>query len=440
MIDDNWLSQNRHLRLSYLERTREFEVKEKMLSDIFKIASETSISSFEPVIIDSHEGVIQALTEHNQIMCDTHFVDYATLLSAAFYSAEPLHDIKRIANAMLADSMIRSDDIEYALHFARQYINGPIVSMFSAAAHEEYRNTVFSSRTLQAFFAIRHELAHFDFHSKTTIWEQIFAGLKELLSVAIHDHNKVAETVNSIDLRPLQPEITIIREEILPVLDGPTTPETSLRLKQTWKSISNLVSDRAEVLDSIGYSDEENRLLLFYACDNYIRNKKSAVLDEIDFVEECMCDLLALLELLDLGVNTMEKKQAHKCSIEAYTLCLLTQNMLRTARDIQIINSKDHNEPVDNVYLRLHFESALMPEFLVIASFLWDDSSMQTDIPLLLDVFKQAKMRCELMYAEFCEYILFLTFDDIDEKYIPMSDPRWKYYYSETERLMRFPV
>lgn len=441
MIGSEWLTANRHLRHSNQNRNSIFIRKEHMLRQMFFTASKTSISRCGHIIIDSHEGMIQYFPQQNKVVCDTHFADYATLIAAVFYTNSSQHDIKRIVNAMLADSMVKSDDMAYALYFAREYINGPLTSMIEIPADDSLIKKVLVSRSLQSFFAIRHELAHLDYQSGNSIWEYFFEHLRSMLVEKIKEHNTIAKSINSINLLPLMPELSAIKTYVTPAFEFPPSEDYGYRIAIAWQQIDNLIKKRKEVL--LFNQDrewEEFRSMLYFACDNYIHNKKSSLLDENEFIEECLCDLLSLLELLDIRVDVPDRYTTFECAIEAYLLCILTQNMLHSAQNIQKLNLGKGYTHVDNLYVRLFLEEQFVSLLLDLYGLIHDDLSMIADKTRILTTFYKAKSKIEAMYAEFSDYIFTFSFDDIDEKYISPNDPKWMEYYEEVERLLQFPV
>lgn len=411
-----------------------------MLRQIYAVASKTSISTCELIIIDSHEAITQLLSYQNAIICDTHFIDYATLISAAYYSNSP-HDIVRITNAMLADSLVKSDDIVCALDFAKKYINGPVVSAFHTATEIQLRKLVLAARSFQSFFAIRHELAHTDYQSKNSMWEPFFEYYRRVISEKVSTHNCFAIRINDIDLSPIQQELLRIKSYAKPAMEFPSSKDAVFRMKCVSQQINNLIIKERRKLSR--YQDrewEEYQRILYFACDNFIRETKSAMLCENKFIEECSCDLLSIFELLDIGFESLDKCSARICAVESYLLCMLTQNMLLTAHNIQKYSHENVKSYVDNNYMRRFFEYDLLPALLNFYTLYHKDLSMEKDKESIIDAVYKASENVDLMYAIFSEYIFTLNFDDISEKHIPYSDQRWKECYSEIERILQFPV
>ena len=129
MYDNNiekWIRQNRLLR--YKNSDIGYSKKEQEYLGLFNIALNGRKIPAKPYIYESHNANISQIPHLNSILCDIHFRDIAKLIAASFYVA-PEHDIKRLADLLMADSLLIHGNPYLALEYAHKFVNGPYVAV-----------------------------------------------------------------------------------------------------------------------------------------------------------------------------------------------------------------------------------------------------------------------------------------------------------------------
>ena len=164
MNEYDWICRKRNLRK--VDKTISERKKQEILL-IYNIVVNDNDICLKPLVFDSHQAKICICKSKNLILCDTHFLDIATLMAASFYTI-PTYDIERVANMIIADSLICSDDLVPALEYSHKFMGGLHITYMNAICDDEYRRILLNSRTLQTFFVLSHEYAHYRYHKNNS--------------------------------------------------------------------------------------------------------------------------------------------------------------------------------------------------------------------------------------------------------------------------------
>lgn len=423
-IDENWLRKNRLLRCHNNEELYLKKLNE--LKQLYDLAFNNRSLDIRPLFFDSHQAIISQIEESKAILCDVHFIDIAALVATSFY-VNPTHDIRKLTNALLADNCICHDDISTALEYARKFIRKPYNAAFSIDGDEIIRNNLFYSRRLQTTFALLHELSHFEYSQSkfTPLYQEYFID-------AIRSHNKVARLINSINLQPLASYLDKI--DILSEYAYPTPHNYQQIVTQAMNEMFAVITEYGYLVEVRTQDPNERNQMLAYACDNYIRKKTSAILDQDRLVEECTCDMIAIGELLEFQIPELSKMDSLKQAITSFYLCILTQNFIQTASEMRKYQNSRANQHVDEIYMRKRLVRGAIG--ILIATYI--DSS--SDYVEIIEYSDKVSQITDIMYAEFSEHIGNISFKEDENKYIPFGSDEWQFYYSEIERLLQYPV
>ena len=417
-----WIQRNMLLRPKRSESI--YNLKKQSFLQLFNMALDNRSIPARPYVYDSHQAEIRQMPSLNAIICDIHFWDVAWLIASSFY-IHPTHDIKRLANLLIADSLLYHGNPLLSLDYAHKFIDGPHVAAFSAVAHKDLNERIGASVEFQIVFAMGHEISHYLCDDADNIMAVLY---KSLLNGIIEDHNSVAEIINSVDLTPIRQYLDAI--EIKSALDFPS-PSNATEI--AWNATIELWKIVEQYGDLVALPDmkpEEKKEMLFYACDNYVRGVKSNILSKNEIIVEGTCDLLALSDLFESRVVGQTTEECNKIAIEAYVLTLLALDMIHGAMNIYKYSGKSGYEYVDTLYMRRELEKHVVP-------FVIDYMGMSNKSELL-DCYDSACEMADLMYAEFCDYAF--SNDYTCTKKIPHGSKEWQSIYYEVNRLLQLPV
>ena len=129
-----WIQRNMLLRPKRSESI--YNLKKQSFLHLFNMALDNRSIPARPYVYDSHQAEIRQMPSLNAIICDIHFWDVAWLIASSFY-IHPTHDIKRLANLLIADSLLYHGNPLLSLDYAHKFIDGPHVAAFSAVAHKD---------------------------------------------------------------------------------------------------------------------------------------------------------------------------------------------------------------------------------------------------------------------------------------------------------------
>lgn len=414
-----------------------FNQKKIIIENIFSIAVESSDQQYRPVIVSTHQANICQLPGQKAIVCDIHFLDIAQLVASSFY-VEPYHDINRLMHLLLADSFICSEDLSLALTHAKQYISGPYVSAFNSIGDERVVHKVLASRQAQTTFALLHEFAHEKYTHTTGVWATITALIKPRIAEIIADHNRIATIINSTDISPLIPEMHDI-----PYKDAfsfPTPNNASEIILHSTKRLVEIIERNLEKVDVPTEDVTEKKQIIIYACENYLRGLQENTLDPAIMIEECTCDMIALFELLDFSYTGCTREESILLSIEAFYLCLLAQDLVYGAMNVQRYSRGRGYQNVDYVFMRRRYGPLLLPDIVSLHIMAHEEHFSDDFLKKVFSCKDQAYTISENMYLVFSESAFNEDYSDIDKYYIPQNSSEGISLRLEAERLLRLPV
>lgn len=430
-VVNSWIKYHRMLRMSV--RPDDYERKKNNILSIYETALRGRNIPATPYVYNSHQADIRQIPEMNAIICDVNFFDIAKLVALSFYIS-PTHDIIRLADALLANSFLCHGKVNLSLEYAHKFINGPYTAAFSAYSMKRdliYR--IDSSVQLQTAFAILHEIAHYECNDPSN---PLACFLTVSLNDIVDDHNEVSEYINGLDLTAIVPYLDKIN--IKKAFSFPAPENSEEIICEGIRQMRTVLSQHGQLLQTPGLSDRERRQMLVLACDNYLRGQKAKILDKKVLVTEGTCDLLALFELLDFGISGFNKIETLKLAIDAYSLSLLTLDLIQGAMNVLKYTKGDGYHYLDMIYMRREKEKELLPTIISLYSHIYDDCLSSTEINMLYEHFINIAKTCDIMYAGFCEYVFSKDFEE--KTFIPHGSPEWLEIYTEINRLLQYPV
>lgn len=408
-----------------------YQKKEQNILNCYQLALSNRPLSAQAYVCDSHQAKCKQDVTNHAVICDIHFLDIARLVASSFY-VHPTHDICRLADALLADSLLVHGKPKLALEYARKYISGPHVAAINAIGHEDLGVTVSNSVQFQTIFVLLHEIAHF----RSSDWDKKLASVyEERLNKNIDGHNRIAVMINDIDLGPIQKELDAIDASPILAFPAPENAEQAALGIQT--EIMQIIRKHGRKIKTPGIPADYRQDLIFYACDNYVRGVKSNLLPKDKLVNECVCDLTALFELLDMRMQGQDRRIAHIRAVEGYLLSMLTINLIHTAMHVLDYTDGRGYQEVDLTYMRREQESKLLPFVLDLFNHVFDDINKEERMELLL-CYERTAMVCDEMYSEFCDYLFSQDFKKPET--VPFGTEEWKSLHAEISRLLQFPV
>lgn len=389
-----WVRRNRLLRV---DKTPDmFAHKKEILLNLYDIAMSGADIPAKPHVYESHQADIRQLPGRDVILCDVHYWDIAMLVVSSFYIA-PTYDTQRLADALIADSLLCHGDPVRALEYARKFIRSPYVAVFNSLQHREL---ITGTVQMQVLFALLHEKAHYTYHEKPG--HPMVSLYAEKLGELIDSQNEISQQINAIDLTPIKPYLDKI--EIKSALTFPE-PENAMEIVDAAnEQLADIIGRYAHLVDC------PDAVLLFYACDHYIRGTKAQLLRREDMLEEGVCDLLALT----------------------------TQNMIHSAMNLRKYAHGQGYAYVDHLFMRREKERLLLPLVLAVFNHLYDDVISEEEAEELANYMDQVCAVSDTMYAKFCDYLF--SIDDTPGKFIPHGSPQWLALYHEINSLMQYPV
>ncbi len=427
---NSWIKHHRMLRMSVNANT--YEAKKSNILSIYETALRGRSIPASPYVCNSHQADIRQIPSLNAIICDVHYFDIAKLVASSFYIS-PTHDIIRLADALLANSLLCHGKVNLSLEYAHKFLDGPYVTAFNAYADEDLMNRINASVQLQTSFAILHEIAHFE-HDELL---GILAGfLKEKLSDIADSQNKISNYLNGLNLGAITPFLGKI--DIRSAFSFPAPENYSEIIFKGMQQMQMVLSQYGYLIPTPGLSGREREQMLAWACNNYLRGQKAQIIDKDVLVTEGTCDLLALFELLDFGIQGFNKAETLKLVIDAYALSLLTLDLIQGAMNaLKYAKGAGYNY-VDMIYMRREKEKALLPVVIAFYNLCFDECLPNEEVKMLCAHFSRSTKICDIMYAEFCEYVFSKDFEE--DTFIPHGSPEWLEIYREINRLLQYPV
>ena len=427
---NSWIKHHRMLRISVQPDT--YEIKKNNILSIYKTALRERSIPATPYVYNSHQADIRQIPELNAIICDVNFFDIAKLVASSFYIS-PTHDIIRLADALLANSLLCHGKINLSLEYAHKFINGPYTAAFSAYSNRDLIYRINSSVQLQTSFAILHEIAHFECNDPSN---PLACFLKENLIDIVDSQNKISKYINGLDLSAIVPDLDKINIKRAFSFSAPKN-YAEIICEEIHK-MRTVLSQHGHLVQTPGLSDTEREQILVLACYNYLRGQKAQILDKEVLVTEGTCDLLALFELLGFGIPGFNKVESLKLVIDAYTLSLLTLDLIQGAMNVLKYTKGDGYEYIDMIYMRREKEKKLLPVMISFYSQIYNDCLSNNEITMLCAHFSNIARICDIMYAEFYEYVFSKDFEE--SVFIPHGSPEWFEKYTEINRLLQYPV
>lgn len=428
---ENWLPQYRRL---WNRDDPTFARKKEEIITIYNLVATAFKTEFIPIVFKSHNMNISRIDERRVILCDVHFFDIAQLIASSFY-VSPMKDVKKLTDLLLANSFLCSDDVLTAYEYAQSFIGGPYTAAFVKPGSFDHKRIAYS-RQMQVFFAIAHEMAHEKYQHPSGYHSLISKYVSKRIEELVEIQNGIAEQINNIDLSILKDKLN--RTPFVDAFASPT-PENYHKIMEAFVFFNRLYNQYSEQLHLPWETDRECREYFAIACENYLRNKKESIFEKERMIEESVCDVLALIELFNLQIPTMTRQDSVNHAVEAYVLCLLAQDMILSAINIQTDYMDVTKQHVDYIRMRLEKESLLFEDITALYESLFQ-SDEQIDWTEVKEKFIQANRIAELMYAEFVEDIISIDLDSVDEKYISAFDPQWKIIVSKAERFLTLPL
>lgn len=425
-----WVRRHRLLRVNKTPDI--YEHKKERLLHIFQAAAANTSAPIQPYVYESHHADIRQLPDHDTIICDVHFWDISMLVASSFY-IDPVYDIKKLADALIVDSLLCHGNPQLALQYAQQFIRNPYVAAYNA--HQCWE-LITGTVQMQVAFALLHEINHFYDESS----EPTAAILGNHLKQYIDLQNYYATIINALDLSPLHQYLD--RIEIKSALTWPQ-PENAVDIaKKASMELLHIVSTYKDLVhfpeEYTDLDENQKKELLFYACDNYIRGRRANHLPEEETLEEGVCDLLALIDLFDFRISGFSEKMCRKLAITGYLLCLLTIDMINGAMNIHKYSHGEGYQYMDVIYMRREKERLLLPLVVSLYCLKYNEEISEEEVQELFRHSDQVSQICDTMYWEFSDYIF--SQDYTLEEFIPHGSSEWVSLYQEINRLMQFPI
>lgn len=427
---DSWIKH--HLLLRIPTQPGIAERKKNIILVLYNIALRGRNIPAAPYVYNSHQADIRQIPELHAIICDILFWDISGLVASSFYVA-PTHDIVRLADALLANSLLCHGKANLSLEYAHKFANGPYTAAFNAFSSMGVHKKIVSSTQLQTSFALLHEIAHFECDDPSNALANSY---RKSFADIVDSQNSTAEYINGIDLTAIAPYLDKI--DINELLSLPLTENGMEPLFKAISQIRSILLQYGHLVETPGISGEERRRVLVLACDNYLHGQKAKMIDGDIFITEGTCDLLALSELLDFGCPGLNKTEARKMCIDAYTLSLLTLDLIQGAMNAPKYTKGNGYDYMDTIYMRREKEKQLLPMVLMVYSHTHDEGLPPSEIDMLCEHFSNTARICDAMYAEFCDYVF--SKDFIEKTFIPHGSPEWFKIYTEIDRLLQYPV
>lgn len=429
-VVNSWIKRHRMLRMSVQPST--YEIKKNNILSIYETALRGRNIPATPYVYNSHQADIRQIPELKAIICDINYFDIAKLVASSFYIS-PTHDIIRLADALLANSLLCHGKANLALEYAHKFINGPYATAFSAYSNTELIYKIDASVQFQTSFAILHEIAHFECDDLSN---PLACFLKEKLNDVVDSQNKISEYINGINLTAIRPYLDTI--DIKRAFSFPTPQNYAEIICEGLYQMRTVLSKHGHLVRTPGLSDIERKQILMLACNNYLRGQTAQILDKEVLVTEGTCDLLALFELLDFGLPGFNKVETLKLVVDAYALSLLTLDLVQGAMNALIYAKGSGYDYVDMIYMRREKEKELLPMVISLYSCIYNDCLSNNEIDILCEHYYNIAKICDIMYAEFCEYVFSKDFEE--NIFIPHGSPEWLEIYTEINRLLQYPV
>lgn len=432
MIDlvNSWIKHHRMLRISV--QPDAYEIKKNNILSIYETALRGRNIPAIPYVYNSHQADIRQIPELKAIICDVNYFDIAKLVSSSFYIS-PTHDIIRLADALLANSLLCHGKVNLSLEYAHRFINGPYVAAYSACSNTDLIYKINASVQLQTSFAILHEIAHFECDDLSN---PLARFLKEKLNDIVDSQNKISEYINGISLTAIKPYLDTI--DIKRASSSPAPQGYADIIREELQQMRTVLTKHGHLVRIPGLPDTEGEQILALACNNYLRGQTATILDKEVLITEGACDLLALFELLDFGLPGFNKVETLKLVIESYTLSLLTLDLVQGAMNALKYAKGRGYDYVDMVYMRREKEKELLPTVISLYSGLYNNCLSNNEIDVLCKHYHSIEKICDIMYAKFCEYVFSKDFEDT--LFIPHGSPEWLEIYTEINRLLQYPV
>ena len=426
----SWIKRHRLLRT--FVRAESFELKKRKILDIFHQALRGRNIPATPYVYNSHQADIRQIPELKAVICDVNFLDIAKLVASSYY-VSPTHDIVRLADALLANSLLCHNKIILSLRFAHKFIRSPYSAVYNALSNSAFINRINSSVQYQTAFALLHEIAHFECNDPSCLRARF---LKQKLNDLVDSHNQIAEYINRLDLTAIAPYLDKIKVNM--AFAFPAPPNYTEIIEDCVYQMHMVLIEHGHLVQTPQLSKEEREHVLVWACENYLRGQKAKLLDKDVLVTEGTCDLLALLELMDFRIPGINKVETLKLIIDAYTLSLLTLDLIQGAMNVLEYTKGNGYDYVDMIYMRREKEMKLLPLMIILYSHSHGDYLSNDEIIMLCEHFSDAARICDMMYAEFCEYVFSIEFEETT--FIPHGSPEWIEIYTEINRILQYPV
>ena len=127
-----------------------------------------------------------------------------------------------------------------------------------------------------------------------------------------------------------------------------------------------------------------------------------------------------------------------KLVVDAYALSLLTLDLVQGAMNALKYAKGSGYDYVDMIYMRREKEKELLPMVISLYSCIYNDCLSNNEIDILCEHYYNIAKICDIMYAEFCEYVFSKDFEE--NIFIPHGSPEWLEIYTEINRLLQYPV
>ena len=429
---ESWLTKHRRL---WSREDPSFAHKRKEIIKIFNTIAPAFQTEFVPIVFKSHNMNISRMDERRAILCDIHFFDIAQLLASSFYVFPLQKDVKKLTDVLLANSFLCSDDILMAYECAKRFISGPYAATAVMPGSAEHLHIIYS-RQMQVSFALAHEMAHEQYQHPSGYHQIICSYMSKRIEELIDVQNRIAEQINNIDL-------SILRDELIqiPFADAyayPTPENYQEIIYESFLEFDKLYDQYSDQINLPWEDEREKRMYFVIACQDYLRNKKESIFEKERMIEEATCDIMALIEVLNLQIPNMTRQESINHAVEAYVLCLLVQDMILSAMNIQKNYMDETKEHVDYIRMRLEKEGLLFEEIIALYVTLYPEEEI--DWFEVKAKFSQACQIADIMYVEFYEYARSFNFDSVADEYISAFDPEWNTIVSETELYLTLPV
>lgn len=432
MESEKWLSLYRRL---WIRDDPIYERKQEEIITIYNLIAPAFQTDFIPVVFRSHNMNISRMDERKAILCDVHFFDIAQLIASSFY-VSPTMDVKKLSDLLLANSFICSDDILTAYKYAKDFISDPYTAAFVLPGGFDSMRIAYS-RQMQVSFALTHEMAHEKYQHPSGYYTLISEHLSKKIGDLVDIQNSIAKQINDIDLSLVKEKLDKIRYR-----DAFSYPQPKDLLKIISESIIQFDKLYDQYFDRLNLqweTEQDRRAFFAMACENYLRDKKESIFEKELIVEEAFCDIIALIELFNFQIPSMNRQDSVNHAVESYVLCMLAQDMILSAMSIQKDYMDESKHHVDYIRMRLEKETLLFEDIIALYKSLFHCDE-QIDWSLTKEKLLKASKIAEIMYAEFNEAIYNIDLNTVANNYISLFDPRRETITLETERLLTLPV